>query len=166
MKSENTLYILSLLKLRTSFFTYWVNYQWRLFFSLRQSLNILLFTYSPNIYMLLWQSLKLHAWLLFLLRVCRMTLFFSCFALIGITCLQLVFLFGLFPDLFTRGIDIQAVNVVINFDFPKNSETYLHRVCQVLPFDFFRCILFCNVLISTHCAGWSFWKIWAPWIGC
>lgn len=32
-------------------------------------------------------------------------------------------------DLFTRGIDIQAVNVVINFDFPKNSETYLHRVC-------------------------------------
>eukprot|EP00164_Ancoracysta_twista_P001831 GFYU01002407.1.p1 GENE.GFYU01002407.1~~GFYU01002407.1.p1 ORF type:complete len:413 (+),score=111.39 GFYU01002407.1:111-1349(+) len=31
-------------------------------------------------------------------------------------------------DLFTRGIDIPAVNVVINFDFPKNSETYLHRV--------------------------------------
>ncbi|CAG9463265.1 unnamed protein product [Pedinophyceae sp. YPF-701] len=31
-------------------------------------------------------------------------------------------------DLFTRGIDIQAVNVVVNFDFPKNSETYLHRV--------------------------------------
>ncbi|KAG9147449.1 hypothetical protein Leryth_024932 [Lithospermum erythrorhizon] len=31
-------------------------------------------------------------------------------------------------DLFTRGIDIQAVNVVINFDFPKKSETYLHRV--------------------------------------
>ena len=30
-------------------------------------------------------------------------------------------------DLLTRGIDIQAVNVVINFDFPKNSETYLHR---------------------------------------
>lgn len=31
-------------------------------------------------------------------------------------------------DLFTRGIDIQAVNVVINFDFPKNGETYLHRI--------------------------------------
>ncbi|KVH90108.1 hypothetical protein Ccrd_007914, partial [Cynara cardunculus var. scolymus] len=27
-------------------------------------------------------------------------------------------------DLFTRGIDIQAVNVVINFDFPRNAETY------------------------------------------
>ena len=31
-------------------------------------------------------------------------------------------------DLFTRGIDVQAVNVVINFDFPKSAETYLHRV--------------------------------------
>lgn len=31
-------------------------------------------------------------------------------------------------DLFTRGIDVQSVNVVINFDFPKNSETYLHRI--------------------------------------
>lgn len=34
----------------------------------------------------------------------------------------------LFVDLFTRGIDIQAVNVVINFDFPKHTETYLHRI--------------------------------------
>ena len=33
-----------------------------------------------------------------------------------------------FIDLFTRGIDIQAVNVVINFDFPKSAETYLHRI--------------------------------------
>jgi ATP-dependent RNA helicase DDX6/DHH1 len=48
----------------------------------------------------------------------------------------LLFSFILFPfrilthplDLLTRGIDIQAVNVVINFDFPKNSETYLHRI--------------------------------------
>jgi len=31
-------------------------------------------------------------------------------------------------DLFTRGIDIQTVNVVINFDFPKSAETYLHRI--------------------------------------
>lgn len=31
-------------------------------------------------------------------------------------------------DLFTRGIDIMSVNVVINFDFPKFSETYLHRI--------------------------------------
>ena len=31
-------------------------------------------------------------------------------------------------DLFTRGIDIMTVNVVINFDFPRNSDTYLHRI--------------------------------------
>ena len=31
-------------------------------------------------------------------------------------------------DLFTRGIDIQSVNLVINFDMPKNAETYLHRI--------------------------------------
>ena len=31
-------------------------------------------------------------------------------------------------DLFTRGIDIEAVNVVINFDFPKHASTYLHRI--------------------------------------
>lgn len=39
-----------------------------------------------------------------------------------------LFLFWAWADLFTRGIDIQSVNVVINFDFPKNAETYLHRI--------------------------------------
>ena len=29
-------------------------------------------------------------------------------------------------DLFTRGIDIPSVNVVINFDFPEYSDTYLN----------------------------------------
>ena len=31
-------------------------------------------------------------------------------------------------DIFARGIDILSVNVVINFDFPKYSDTYLHRI--------------------------------------
>lgn len=31
-------------------------------------------------------------------------------------------------DLFSRGIDVKEVNVVINFDFPRVSETYLHRI--------------------------------------
>jgi len=31
-------------------------------------------------------------------------------------------------DLVTRGIDVQGVNVVINFDFPSRSESYLHRI--------------------------------------
>ena len=44
-------------------------------------------------------------------------------------CFGFAFPSALYPaDLFTRGIDIQSVNVVINFDFPKNSESYLHRI--------------------------------------
>ncbi len=31
-------------------------------------------------------------------------------------------------DVFTRGIDVQTVNVVLNFDLPASSETYLHRI--------------------------------------
>ena len=31
-------------------------------------------------------------------------------------------------DIFSRGIDILAVNVVINFDYPQTAETYLHRI--------------------------------------
>lgn len=37
-------------------------------------------------------------------------------------------------DLLTRGIDIQNVNVVINFDFPRNAETYLHRIGRLVIF--------------------------------
>lgn len=31
-------------------------------------------------------------------------------------------------DLFGRGIDIEKINVVINFDMPNESDQYLHRV--------------------------------------
>jgi len=31
-------------------------------------------------------------------------------------------------NLFARGIDVQQVSVVINFDVPKNEHTYLHRI--------------------------------------
>ena len=31
-------------------------------------------------------------------------------------------------DLFARGIDIQQVSIVINFDIPKCQHTYLHRI--------------------------------------
>jgi len=31
-------------------------------------------------------------------------------------------------DLFSRGIDVQQVSVVINFDIPKSECTYLHRI--------------------------------------
>ncbi|KAI5137371.1 ATP-dependent RNA helicase DDX6/DHH1 [Nematocida ausubeli] len=31
-------------------------------------------------------------------------------------------------DLVTRGIDVPSVNVVINFDLPQSTESYLHRI--------------------------------------
>merc|ERR1711900_79981 len=31
-------------------------------------------------------------------------------------------------DLFGRGIDIEKVNIVINYDMPEESDSYLHRV--------------------------------------
>jgi len=31
-------------------------------------------------------------------------------------------------DLCGRGVDFKSVNVVINYDMPEDSETYLHRV--------------------------------------
>ncbi|KII63798.1 Eukaryotic initiation factor 4A [Thelohanellus kitauei] len=31
-------------------------------------------------------------------------------------------------NLISRGIDIQTVSMVINFDFPRDKETYLHRI--------------------------------------
>lgn len=32
-------------------------------------------------------------------------------------------------DIFGRGIDIDHVNIVINYDMPVDTDTYLHRVC-------------------------------------
>ena len=42
-------------------------------------------------------------------------------------------LFEKFPqsissNIIARGIDIQQVNLVINFDIPSNVHTYLHRI--------------------------------------
>jgi hypothetical protein len=31
-------------------------------------------------------------------------------------------------DIFGRGIDIDHVNIVINYDMPDETDTYLHRV--------------------------------------
>ena len=31
-------------------------------------------------------------------------------------------------DIFGRGIDIEKINVVFNFDMPQDSDSYLHRV--------------------------------------
>jgi hypothetical protein len=31
-------------------------------------------------------------------------------------------------DIFGRGIDMEKINVVFNFDMPTDSDSYLHRV--------------------------------------
>jgi len=31
-------------------------------------------------------------------------------------------------DIFRRGIDIERVNIVINYDMPDSADSYLHRV--------------------------------------
>ena len=31
-------------------------------------------------------------------------------------------------DIFGRGIDIEKINVVFNFDMPQEADSYLHRV--------------------------------------
>ena len=31
-------------------------------------------------------------------------------------------------DLFGRGMDIERVNIVVNYDMPEDSDSYLHRV--------------------------------------
>ncbi|KAJ9084939.1 Suppressor of the cold-sensitive snRNP biogenesis mutant brr1-1 [Entomophthora muscae] len=50
-------------------------------------------------------------------------------------------------DLFARGIDIERVNIVINYDMPDNADSYLHRVsCH-------------DVLYLTH-VGWPCRPLW------
>ena len=31
-------------------------------------------------------------------------------------------------DVFARGVDVERVNIVINYDIPKDTDTYLHKV--------------------------------------
>ena len=31
-------------------------------------------------------------------------------------------------DLLSRGIDVQQVNIVINFELPRQKESYIHRI--------------------------------------
>ena len=38
-------------------------------------------------------------------------------------------------DIFGRGIDVERVNIVINYDCPSEADSYLHRVGYV----FFAC---------------------------
>jgi hypothetical protein len=46
-------------------------------------------------------------------------------------------------DLVGRGIDIERVNIVINYDMPDSADTYLHRVSD-LACDFGICLSACE----------------------
>jgi translation initiation factor 4A len=37
-------------------------------------------------------------------------------------------------DLLARGIDVQPVSLVINYDLPTNRENYIHRIGRGGPF--------------------------------
>lgn len=39
-------------------------------------------------------------------------------------------------DIFGRGIDVERVNIVINYDCPPDADSYLHRVGYVVTMNF------------------------------
>ena len=51
-------------------------------------------------------------------------------------------------DLVGRGIDIERVNIVINYDMPDSADTYLHRVyTQYITLFYLRLVYFpCGVV--------------------
>ena len=71
-------------------------------------------------------------------------------------------------DLVGRGIDIERVNIVINYDMPDSADTYLHRVHSLL-LSVFSCPFIINIvsidfellmwisglpILSIQCLGW------------
>lgn len=53
-------------------------------------------------------------------------------------------------NLFGRGMDIERVNIVFNYDMPEDSDTYLHRVrsFQQININFYiSCLCFCKQVI-------------------
>lgn len=56
-------------------------------------------------------------------------------------------------DLFGRGMDIERVNIVINYDMPESSDTYLHRVSRVDQ----KWRLVSLSSMPTGCPCWTVW---------
>lgn len=49
-------------------------------------------------------------------------------------------------DILGRGVDFRSVNLIINYDFPDNCESYMHRSARASRFgnqgtviNFFKC---------------------------
>ena len=46
-------------------------------------------------------------------------------------------------NLFGRGMDIERVNIVFNYDMPEDSDTYLHRVSTTPMTDMYTVEMCC-----------------------
>ena len=58
-------------------------------------------------------------------------------------------------NLFGRGMDIERVNIVFNYDMPEDSDTYLHRVSKEISKLFVS-----ELLVFVHtCIAQVFWHI-------
>ena len=59
------------------------------------------------------------------------------------------------PQIWGRGIDIERVNIVVNYDMPDSSDTYLHRVgrvrCHLTNAKNSRCALFLVTMSCLYC---------------
>jgi RecG-like helicase len=55
-------------------------------------------------------------------------------------------------DVFGRGIDVERVNIVVNYDAPSEADSYLHRVGYALLH-----FLFTRGLRFLHQSCWSLW---------
>lgn len=51
-------------------------------------------------------------------------------------------------DIFGRGIDVERVNIVINYDCPPDADSYLHRVGCVFPMELQ--FLFADPILSSR----------------
>lgn len=59
-------------------------------------------------------------------------------------------------NLFGRGMDIERVNIVFNYDMPEDSDTYLHRVSMhAVVFCFFKP----RSVITVQGWGWKNWQL-------
>lgn len=52
-------------------------------------------------------------------------------------------------NLFGRGMDIERVNIVFNYDMPEDSDTYLHRVSLAMKHFYLFYILSKNIMQTT-----------------
>lgn len=67
-------------------------------------------------------------------------------------------------DLLARGIDVQQISLVINYDLPSNLENYIHRLIFLktnisITLLIFNTHLFClfSFSILQNRSKWSFW---------